>query len=336
MTKVNNFDFVCVSGYGKSGSGACLNLLKEFEYIDGLDNEFRIAKDPSGLIDLEEALVSNWEFVRHNTAINDFLAYCEMLERNDGLIKKVGKGFSKKLYVDFLGESNKYIDNLTNFRYFGDTLLHRYKLSAIQAFLKRLRSRLGFSNEKEMYFAKPTSELFLLETNKYINKLYEKYANKNNLKKVLLNQSIPPNNISKAIKYFSSKKMIIVDRDPRDIYATMNKEKRLLGSDKVYSESVDKYIFWHKAVREKLDSQNEKSIDYDILELKFEDFFTNYENVIKQLTDFLEIDFLHKDKGMKFNPLSIERHVGIWKNEKNQKLMNKIYQEFPDSCFNNS
>ena len=47
------FDFICVSGYGKSGSSACINLLKEFEFVDGPDKEFRIAKDPHGLIDLE-------------------------------------------------------------------------------------------------------------------------------------------------------------------------------------------------------------------------------------------------------------------------------------------
>ena len=41
MTK-KNFDFICVSGYGKSGSGACVDILKEFDYIDGLDKEFRI------------------------------------------------------------------------------------------------------------------------------------------------------------------------------------------------------------------------------------------------------------------------------------------------------
>ncbi len=65
-------DFICVSGYGKSGSGACIDLLKEFEYIGGIDNEFRMAKDPGGLLDLENSLVSNWEFVRHNVAIDDF------------------------------------------------------------------------------------------------------------------------------------------------------------------------------------------------------------------------------------------------------------------------
>jgi hypothetical protein len=44
------YSFVAVSGFGKSGSGACIDILKEFDHIGGLDREFRIAKDPCGLI----------------------------------------------------------------------------------------------------------------------------------------------------------------------------------------------------------------------------------------------------------------------------------------------
>jgi len=101
---MSSFDFVCVSGYGRSGSSACIDLLKEFEFVDGPDKEFRIAKDPHGLLDLELSIVDNWEFIRHNTAINDFLEYCSMLGRGESIFKKVGKNFSDILYIDFMKE----------------------------------------------------------------------------------------------------------------------------------------------------------------------------------------------------------------------------------------
>ena len=327
------FEFTCVSGFGKSGSGACVSLLKEFEFIDGLENEFRITKDPYGLIDLEFSLLSDWEFVRHDRAINDFLAYCQMLGRDDGLFKKVGKGFSKKLNVDFVKESENYINQLTNFTYFGDTLLHRYRLSALESFIKRIRSKIGLSNEEPMYFSNPNSEIFLIETQKFIKNLFKNYANENSLKKVVLDQSVSPNNFFKSMSFFDTKKIIIVDRDPRDIFETMCRERRLLGADK--KNTVEKYIVWHKTIREKFEFEKQNNVsNIKILELRFEDFFVNYEVSISKLIDFLEIDYNHELKGSRFNPKFMTDYVGIWKNNKDQKSMEKIQNEFPESCFN--
>ena len=327
---MSKFDFICVSGYGKSGSGACINLLNEFDYIGGIDNEFRIAKDPYGISDLESSLVTDWEFVRHNTAINDFLLYCEMLSRNNPIYGKIGKGFSEKLNVDLKAESLMYIDNLTNFKYSGDTLLHRYKESALQYLLNRIRSKLGFSNHELMYFTTPSSDLFLFETQKYIKNLFKSYASGNNFKKIVLDQAIPPNNIDKTIKYFDSNKIIIIDRDPRDIYATMLMEKRLLGAGDNDDILVEKYIYWHKSIRKKA---NFKEIKSNVLELKFEDFFVKYDNTVNSVKEFLEINYKHANKKTKFNPDKLLNYVGIWRQLENQKPINRIYKEFPDECF---
>ena len=327
-----SFTFNCISGFGKSGSGACVSLLKEFEFIGGLNNEFRIAKDPYGLIDLEFSLISDWEFVRHDRAINDFLAYCRMLGRDDGLFKKAGKGFSKKLNVDFVRESENFIRELSSFTYMGDTLLNRYSLSPIDSFISRLRSKFGLSNQLPMFFASPTNEVFLLETQKYIKNLYKNYATENNLKNIILDQSVSPNNFNKSLRYFDTNKIIIIDRDPRDIFETMIREKRLLGSDVENSE--EKYIIWHNTARQKFDNEKQNKLpNVKILELKFEDFFIDYENTISKLVEFLEIDFNHSQKGSKFNPELMTDYVGIWKDNKNQEFMKKLCKEFPKSCF---
>ena len=327
-----SFDFTCISGFGKSGSGACVSLLKEFEFIDGLENEFRIAKDPYGLIDLEFSLVSDWEFVRHDRAINDFLAYCHMLGRDDGLMKKAGKGFNKKLDVDFSKESKNFIRELSSFTYYGDTLLNRYSLSAIDSFITRVRSKFGLSNKLPMYFASPTSETFVMEVQKYIKNLYKNYAEQNNLKDVILDQSVSPNNFNKTLRYFNTNKMIIIDRDPRDIFETMIREKRLLGADA--NIFIDKCIVWHKTAREKFElEKRNKNSSINLLELRFEDFFVNYELTISKLVEFLEIDFNHYQKGRKFNPELMTDYVGIWEENKNQEFMKKLCKEFPKSCF---
>jgi hypothetical protein len=330
---MNNFDFICVSGYGKSGSGACVDLLKEFEYIGGPDKEFRIIKDPYGLLDLELLIVDNWEFIRHNTAINDFLEYCSMLSRGDGLLKKVGKNFSDVLYVDFMKESTEYINRINDFTYFGDTLVSRYRLNALQSFRQRLRSKFGLNNTAKMYFSCPSEGQFVIETRRYLMRLFKNYVKNKKLYKVVLDQAIPPINFKKTLKYLNGSKLIIVDRDPRDIYATMINEKRLLGADYVDSNSADKYIAWHRAVRKQTEQSTDGFMQDRVLKLNFENFFLHYEETIKEIKNFLNIDFNHNGKGTKFKPEDIQKHVGIWKSVHEQDTMLHIQDELTECCF---
>ena len=70
-----DLNFISVIGYGWTGSSAYIDLLEEFSGVGVLPGEFRIAKDPYGLIDLEDSLVHNWDFIRHDVAIRRFREY---------------------------------------------------------------------------------------------------------------------------------------------------------------------------------------------------------------------------------------------------------------------
>mgnify|MGYP000232170689 CR=1 FL=1 len=332
---MKDFDFICVSGYGRSGSSACIDLLKEFEYIDGPNKEFRIAKDPSGLLDLELSVVDNWEFIRHNTAIKDFLEYCSMLGRSESIFKKVGKDFSNILNVDLMKESITYISKINNFTYIGDTMLHRYHLNALQSFKQRLNSKFGLSNATLMHFSRPTKEKFLLETNEYLKRTFENYAANKKIHKVILDQAVSPTNIKKTLNYFGNAKLIIVDRDPRDIYATMVNEKRFLGVDTLDTNLVHKYILWHSAVRAQSHNDiNNINLDNKVLRINFESLFVDYDNTLNKIKNFLDIDFEHKDKGLKFSTDTMHDHIGTWKYLSNQNDISQIENKLKDSCFN--
>ena len=331
---MSDFDFICVSGYGKSGSGACVDVLKEFEFIGGLDKEFRISKDPFGLLDLEASIIDNWEFVRHNVAINDFLKYCSMLSRKDGVFKKVGKNFSDLLYVDFMHESLEYIDRINDFSYLGDSLLNRYRLNAVQSFKQRVRSKFNLNNSTPMYFARPSREKFIIETRGYLRRIFKNYAHNKNISSIVLDQAAPPINFKKTLEYFDNAKLIIIDRDPRDIYATMINEGRLLGADAINDDSADKYIAWHNSVRKQVPSGIDDTFMQDnVLRLNFEDFFTRYEETLEKIQEFLNIDVSHKYKNTRFKYKNIDKHVGIWKHISNQNIMSRINEELESYCF---
>jgi hypothetical protein len=256
-----------------------------------------------------------------------------MLSRRDGVFRRVGKNFSKILCVDFMKESLEYINRINNFMYFGDTMLYRYRLNAVQSFKQRLRSKFNMSNAVPMYFSQPSKEEFITETRRYLIRLFENYAANKKINKIVLDQAIPPTNISKTLKYFPGSKLIIVDRDPRDIYTTMINENLFLGADILDSNSVHKYVAWHRSVRKQTIQDNNTLVQDRVLRLKFEDLFLNYERVIRDIKEFLNIDFNHKEKSSKFNPESMNSHVGIWKNTPHQDIMIYIEKELKEYCF---
>ena len=258
-----------------------------------------------------------------------------MLSRKDGILKRVGKNFSELLYVDFLKESEDYIDRISNFTYVGDTMLKRYHLNSLQSFNQRLKSKFGLTNAVPMYFSRPSEGKFLMETRVYLRKIFKNYSLNNNVYKIVLDQAISPTNIDKTLRYFDSVNMVIVDRDPRDIYATMVNEKRFLGLDNLDRNTVYKYIEWHKCVRKRVTQDVDRhTLENNILRVKFEDLFYHYDRTIGQIVDFLDIaNFEHSNKGSRFNPGKIHHHVGTWKKilDKNDALL--IEEELREYCY---
>jgi hypothetical protein len=328
---MRDFNFISVSGYGWSGSGAYVSLLKEFYGFGGPDGEFRLVKDPFGLIDLESSLVNNWDFIRHDVSIRDFLWFCNLLSRKGSLFGKMGLSFEDKLFVNFFLESENYIDRLTDLKYVGDSVVHRYRLGRKNFFLKQIRSKLGISNNTGiMRLSRPDKDKFIVETRNYIYKLFNNYATKYNLRTIVLDQAIPISNHMKSMNYFDSIKLIKVDRDPRDIYVNLIKRKKLIGFELAKDQSVDKYISWHRTLREKsaIDNTNQ-----NILTVNFEDLSLDYKSAVSKLSDFIGDDAIHKNAGKKFDPKLAIKNIGLWKSYKDQRSIDKIYEAFPDDCF---
>ena len=330
---MKNFNFISVSGYGWTGSSVYIALLKEFEGFGSFDSEFRLAKDPNGLIDLESSLVDNWEFIRHDVSIRDFLSYCDLLSRKGLFFSKIGLDFEEKLFVDFMSESEKYIDKLTDLTYIGDSVVHRYRLNAMQFFFKKIKSKLGvYNNTGSMRMARPSKEKFIIETRSYINSLFDNYAKIHDLNTIVLDQAIPISNPFKSMNYFDTIKLIKVDRDPRDTYVNLIKRKKLIGFELSKDKFVDKYILWHKTLRK----VNKKSINNKkdgILSVNFEDLFLNYENTIEKLNFFLGGNLNHTNKDKYFDHEILKNKIGLWKSYKDQRSIDKIYEAFPDDCF---
>jgi len=327
---------VSVSGFGWSGSSACISILKEFESISFFEGEFRIARDPYGLTNLQNAIVNNWDYVSHDTAIKKFLEYCEMLSRETGFFSPVGKGFSNKLGADFLSLSKDYIDSLVSMNYIGDSAVLRQHIHGYRNMMMKIRSKLGKSNSERMYLSRVDESEFITVTNKYINSLFAKLKDSEEETIIVLDQAVPPTNISAVSRYFKNIKVIIVDRDPRDIYANLVKNKVLIGAELCEKDSVEKYVLWHSILRRNIQKEIDREENKDrVLMIKFEDIVCNYSHTINKIITFLGGKQVHKERYKYFNPDSsrAQRNVGLWKSYHDQSIMDKIYNNLERYCY---
>ena len=229
--------------------------------------------------------------------------------------------------------SESYIDRLVDMTYYGDTFVHRYNISSVKSFVTKIRSKLGKNNAVQMYYSRPDEVKFLQETKSYLDGIFSNYINNYNIKYLLLDQAIPPTNIIRTMEYYRSSKLIIIDRDPRDIYCNMVRGNGLLGSDLIEEGSAIKYIKWHTLMRKmSKNDKNNKDILKKVIRLNFEDLVLDYDSSVAKIFDFIGVNGVHSQKYKFFNPNASAANIGLWKEYHNQEVMQEIANMIPEYC----
>lgn len=305
MTK----SYVCVSGYGWSGSGLIVDYLRSMDGFSALGFEFSLIKEPKGLLDLEYSLIENWDVLRSHFALEDFKKYCNVLNRKNRKFGAWGLAIERELQVDFLGITDEFMENISEFSYSGKTRVQEYYLSNFRSFYRKIRRRVSPSDvdSKAMFFCKPDRQLFVEEVRIYLSRLFERKFEDEGSKYLILDQAIPTTNSLRALNYFNSPKLIIVDRDPRDIYVDLIQQDVLIGSASPGIERAQKYVLWHRRLREQKAAESP-----NILHVNFEDLILNYGSTSKLIEDLLE-ESLVRSGVQSFNTSESHKNIGLWK-----------------------
>lgn len=280
---------ITCAGYYRTGSSAVTDLFSEFEGCKSLTSyEFRFIQDPNGIRDLEYNLIENNH--RHNTsnAIKNYYKFAKML--NGSLFRK---GYKRYMGKTFMKETNKYIDNITELK--TDTWWHydRYQKGKFFNFidvslnkiahklkLKGCTSLLKLSHEKG-YYSAIDKKTFYTHTKNYIMNCLSS-AMKEPSDFIMVDQLVPPSNISSYLNYFDDVKVIVVERDPRDLYL-LEKTKYRWGV--MPYKNVEDFCKWYEITRRR---PKEQEIDQDkVMLINFEDLIYKYEETSKKLIDFV-------------------------------------------------
>jgi hypothetical protein len=309
------------TGYGGTGSSVISDLMKEFYSVKSLgDFEFTFISEPDGLRSLEYGLfdLSN----RNNS--DAFLKKFKILSTN--LSKSRSHSYEKFFQNNYLNITNNFLSELIDIEWSGYSLIDvRNENNFIKFFYyieRFIQKKILGMNEssakiytsllnKKMYYSAPTRERFYQLSKKYTQNLFLNIECKDYHDSILFDQLVPAENVEQYFDYFDNLKVVIVDRDPRDLYFL---QKYKYKECFLPWNNVQDFILFYKSIRERKPKIN---INPNILYVNFEDFVFNYEDSVKRLVNFFDIDFDNwYKKGLFFNPLLSINNTNIYKNFK--------------------
>jgi len=320
---------------GKTAIGHVIRELDGF-CVSNFEMEFNLLRIQDGIVDLESSLVDNWSLIRANSAI---LRYKKLIRKLDGSYGKFPH-YLFHYYSDFYNTkfnnrltslSNDYINSLVSSQWQCEWPYPMYNMSETEIFIRKIKNRLfKDSSSYESEFNLIDSSRFLEQTRKYLYELLTSFDEVTELTNtIVFNNMFEPFNAAKSLRYFNNNaKCIIIKRDPRDMFATGDKESSSFAKIS-HGNKVENFI-----ARYKMQEQNtNKEFNKDILFFQYEDLILDYENSLIKIYDFLGIDSsIHSKKGKYFNPEESKSYVGIFRKHRNQEDIKLIEKELAEYC----
>ena len=340
MDNCKKRNFVVIYGFGYSGSGAVVDLLKEVNesVVYTSDAKYFGMRDVGGLVDLEHSLLDDWDLCKVSEAIERFLKLCERsCHSSRSFFSTYGMDYEKWFSKDFMKFSHSFIDELTDFRYY--SYEHAYLLG--HGYWEGLYSRASHLLDKKgsnllppvtdrPFFSQPTREQYFEAAKRYISNIYSTHPDCEYL--VIDHHPLPVQQFERLKKYYGENtKMIVVDRDPRNIYCSLLKYRVKIGVEMARTHNIDQYVCYHRALRKDLPQSP------NILYLRLEDFVLDYENTKERVFDFIGIKAVdHITPKKYFDPAISIKNLDIWRKYESKipaGTFDKIKVRLAADCF---
>lgn len=283
-----------ITGFGWSGSGAIIDLLREYDDIQiSKSIELSVLYNVDGIKDLEYKLLH-----KHCRTFDSDVAIKRFFRLIDGRYSKI---IDKKISLI----ARQYIENLSGINYTARSIYDRlyfpsykYNLSGyynrfIGKFIdnryltpvlgKRFVNSLRIHHINTKYLSY-NPDNFLVETQLFMKKLLD-FIKDDSGRDLVTDHMFPPDNPTPYFKFVQEPiKCIVVRRDPRDTYILA--KEIYAGAIPIPVDSVEKFIWFYKHIVEEQKIENST----DILNLNFEDLIYNYNKTIKRIESFLNIN----------------------------------------------
>ena len=328
------------TGYMGSGSSAITDLVSEFKDCQNEHKsyEFVLMHCPNGLFDLEDKLLRGNNAIRSDEALRCFES-------------QMNKLYNKKFwwvgdYEHIIGQNfknitSKYINNIQQFNYPGYWYTHEEV--NIKMFLKllirkpfkiltlnkiKLKKILKYNDGMRISFIKDKD--FYKYSHDYIYEIVEEISK--GKKNIILDQFLLPFNLYRIDNYFDDKlKVIVVERDPRDVFILNKYIWPQKGITIPMPTDVEEFCKFYQKMRES-EIQCTSNI---VFRVKFEDLIYNYNKELKKVTNFLGFsEKEHINKKTRFNPDISIKNTQLFRKEEYEKQIKIIEKKLKKYLYN--
>ncbi len=315
---------IFVTGFFGTGSSAVIDLLKEFEGVDiaiGDRYEHCLFLGQSCLLDLYQRLYGAYSNrMIQDIAINDFID--EMNRQNKYNFGWYGS--YRKLFGDkFANAVEEFVASIS-VGVKDDAIAHAKgtRFSLIKCFLQigaailkgYKITKLGRAycyDGKNVRYLTASEEEFVEYARLFIQK-YFKLCEKKETE--VYDHIILPEQCGAMKQFFTDEKLIIVDRDPRDVYLSAHHIWNTVrcGSQRApFPDGIDNFCsIWQRGHELTL-----KNADCDRIKIvRFEDLIYKYDETVKDIAEFCELDLSkHTAKGKVFVPAKSIKNTQVFR-----------------------
>jgi len=246
----------------------------------------------------------------------------------------------------FLNLSLDYLNSLTDvrfkkaFSYFEVNnifieLIFYMLLPKLEYFFKKLfrksASYTTFIPLCDKRYGAPTRAKFYSLTKKYTSNLFNSASSDKGISHLYFEQLVPAMKIDRYFNYCNNLKVIVVDRDPRDIYL-LNQIYWKGASFICDTSDVHQYIDWYKSMRFNLEKDYNNT---NVLKVRFEDLVYNYDDTLSKILNFSGISARdHIRKKMFFDPEKSKLNTQLWKKHNLFSFeVSEIHSRLSEFCF---
>ena len=329
---MGEIELIGIVGFGYTGSSAVFDYLKKYKELTFLNSEFPLIYRPDGLQSLEFDLNINVNrFFSADYAITRFkflvIAYLKEIKVNKNTQKKV---------IRIL---NQYINDISDIEW--NTPIVKHKASNVYGgfkapfhiyFLQRLNNLLNKLNiysfdlrkHENRYFSVRPKD-FLKHSTKFLENVLTILTDTEYHDNFVLDQPFSADNINQGLHYFKNPKVIVVDRDPRDLYVYAREKKG--GINFIPSDNVHDFVTYYNKIRETY-ILNGPYDNNKVLFIQYEDMIYNFSKTAQVIDEFLGLKHNHSLET--FNPEISKKYTKLFINDKHKKDIDYIEKKLED------
>lgn len=349
-------NFVDCSGYALTGKSAILELLQEVDgfYVCSRDYEFELLRCMDGILDLYMRM----KFRPSTISISLAHKKLTQIARRMGAAPRLLNFFhqidiyttkyDRRFYGQFTEITNNYLESLvdyTVYQYVNTPYLFCSKWNFLyQRVLIKIGLARGYKKQPINFLI--SADAFRTKTNAYFFELFSLFNSEVGLPDdglsveisdyydtFVLSNAIEPGGLSLGKELLPGLKQIVVDRDPRDIFAFLAHDDPVSNNyHKGHSGEydIDVFVNRYKSLRK----VTEQHADAGRLTVRFENLVINYEKTLHEIFEFLTIDsFRHIRRQKHFCPVQSKGSVGLWRSHNDQSEIKYIESALPEYCF---